>query len=134
MTDTTLYHNPRCSKSRQTLAALEERGIEATVVSYIESPPAEATLRDIVAALDAPATALIRTGDTAFVDSGLDVDGMDDDDVVGFLRSHPSAMQRPVVVHGVRARLGRPPEHALALFDNDGDSDGDDNNSGDEDA
>ena len=119
MPETTIFHNPRCSKSRQTLAAMEERGIAATVIAYIESPPAEATLREVIAALDVPATALIRTDDDAFVESGLDASAMDDDAVVEFLLAHPATMQRPVVMHGERARLGRPPEHALALFDDD---------------
>jgi len=116
VSQTTIYHNPGCSKSRETLALLTAHGIAPTVVLYLEAPPDEARLRAIISGLDADATALLRTGDAAFVDSGLDAATMDDDAVIGFLLDHPSVLQRPVVVHGDRAAIGRPPERVLELF------------------
>lgn len=112
-----IYHNPRCSKSRETLAGLEASGVAFEVVPYLEAPPDEAALRALVAALDVPAAQLVRTGDAAFVDSGLPADALDDEAVIAFLLAHPQAMQRPVVLRDGVARLGRPPAHALALVE-----------------
>jgi arsenate reductase len=117
MSETTIFHNPSCSKSRMTLAALEERGIAAKVVRYLDDPPDADQLRTIIQRLDVPASDLLRVGDDAFKASGLDAKTMDDDAIVAFLVAHPKVMQRPVVVHGERARIGRPPEHVLSLFD-----------------
>jgi arsenate reductase (glutaredoxin) len=117
MSETKIYHNPNCTKSRLTLAGLEERGIDATVIRYLEAPPDTGQLRQIIDRLDVPAITLVRTADAAFEASGLDATAMDDDAIVAFLIEHPSALQRPVVIHGDQARIGRPPELAFALFD-----------------
>ncbi len=112
---TTIWHNPRCSKSRETLALLTDRGIVPTVRLYLQDPPIEAEIRAALGALGAPAIALMRTNEAAFKDLGLTVD-TDDATLVAAMAGHPALIERPLVLHGGRARLGRPPEAVLDLF------------------
>jgi arsenate reductase len=110
-----IYHNPRCSKSRATLALLEQRGIDLEIVDYLATPPSKATLRELVRKLDEPALSLVRTGEPEFKPhSGRE---LRDDDVVELLAEVPRLLQRPIVEVGHRARIGRPPERVLELFE-----------------
>lgn len=116
MADYTIYHNPRCSKSRQTLALLEEHGITPTVIKYLETPPDAETLRTLVKKLGLRrAHDLLRTGEAEYAQAGLSADA-DDDAVIKALAAHPKLLERPVVVKGDKAVLGRPPENVLALI------------------
>lgn len=111
-----LYHNPRCSKSRELLGLLEERGADVEVVEYLESPPTRADLERVLAAIPDPPSALVRK-DARFAELGLEADDYTDAPaVVELLLAHPELMQRPVLLVGRRGAIGRPPEQALELL------------------
>ena len=114
---TRLYHNSRCSKSRAALELLQARGIEPELVYYLETPPDQAQLRSILAALGLPARALLRTGETEFADLRLADPTLDDEALIAAMVAHPNLIERPVFVHGGRAVIGRPPERVLELLD-----------------
>lgn len=112
----TIYHNPRCSKSRQTLALLQERGVEPRIVEYLKTPPDAEELRDILSKLGIPPAALLRTGETEYRELGLDGAKVTDEQRIEAMRTHPRLMQRPIVIRGDRARIGRPPEQVLEIL------------------
>ena len=113
----TIFHNPACSKSRGALALLEERGAGAEVLRYLEAPPDRETLERILDALDTDATSLVRTGDARFRSLGLTRNDVQTrEQVIGVLLAHPELMERPVVMAGGRAVIGRPPERILDLL------------------
>ncbi|MBX3726707.1 MAG: arsenate reductase (glutaredoxin) [Xanthomonadales bacterium] len=114
--DITLWHNPRCSKSRQALALLRERGIEPHIVEYLVEPPDAAALRAVLAALDGPPQALLRGDEPDARALSLAPERMDAGAVVAALVAHPGLIQRPVAIAGARAVIGRPPEAVLALL------------------
>jgi arsenate reductase len=117
MTRATVYHNPRCSKSRQTLALLEERGVEVEVIRYLEQPPSAATLDRLLTLLDREPLALIRAKEARFGELGLSAaDERPRAEWLGILAENPVLIERPIVVVGERAALGRPPEAVLALL------------------
>ena len=111
----TIWHNPRCSKSRQTLALLEARGRAPAVRRYLDDPPSAAELRDALVRLGLPAIALTRTGEARFRDLGLTRD-TDDATLIAALAANPVLIERPVVFHGARAAIGRPPEAVLKIL------------------
>ena len=106
----TIYHNPRCSKSRQALDMLHERGLEPEVVEYLKTPPSRETLEAIVAATGEPVRALLRKQGSPYEELGLDDAKWSDAQLIGFMAEHPALMNRPVVVTEKGARLGRPLE------------------------
>jgi arsenate reductase len=112
---TTIWHNPRCSKSRETLALLEAQGIAPAIRLYLQDPPSEAELRDALTRLGLPARDLIRRKEAAFRDAGLSPDSSDAT-LIAAMAANPVLIERPVVFHDDRAALGRPPEAVLALF------------------
>ena len=112
-----IYHNPRCSKSRQALALLEARGIDTDVVEYLKHAPDVATLRALVAALGRPARDIVRRGEAPYETLGLAAKLDDDAALLYAIAAHPVLLERPIVVVGDRAALGRPPENVLALFE-----------------
>ena len=116
MTDTRLYHNPRCSKSRGALELLRERGIEPRVIAYLETPPSADELRDLLRLLALPARALLRTGEEEYAALGLDDPALSDDELIAVMATHPRLIERPIFVHGDRAVIGRPPETVLTLL------------------
>jgi arsenate reductase (glutaredoxin) len=113
----TLYHNPRCSKSRQALALLEARGADIRVRRYLEEPLNEAELRDLMSRLDADGTAMVRTQEPEW--KALEADIRDAEQVIAAIVAHPRIMERPIADDGHRAIIGRPPEDVLALFEQD---------------
>jgi arsenate reductase len=116
MGDVTIFHNPRCSKSRQAMALLEERGVEHEVVRYLDDPPARATIEQLARSLDGPVRDLVRWDDAS--KAGVDVDDRDDvGEVVDLLVAHPALLQRPIVVRDGRAVIGRPTEAIEAILD-----------------
>lgn len=115
MTLVTIYHNPKCSKSRQTLALLEERDLELRIVPYLESPPSKSELTDIVKMLGVTAADIVRTGEDEYQESGLTADSSESD-VLDAIIIAPKLMQRPIVICGEQARVGRPPESALEIL------------------
>jgi arsenate reductase len=112
----TIYHNPRCSKSRQTLALLQENGIEPRIVRYLETPPDAATLKSLLAALGMRPRDLIRTGEEEYKRLNLADKSLDDDRLIEAMASHPRLIQRPIVINGKQAALGRPPEAVLDIL------------------
>ena len=116
MSEVTLYHNPRCSKSRQTLALLEERGITPEIIEYLQTPPDAPTISDLLTKLGIGAIELMRRRETPFAELGLA--GREDDDaaLIEAMASHPILIERPIVVAGDQARIGRPPEAVLDIL------------------
>ena len=115
MTLVTIYHNPKCSKSRQTLALLEERDLDLRIVPYLDSPPSKSELADIVKMLGVEAADIVRTGEDEYKESGLTAESPEDD-VLDAILITPKLMQRPIVTCGDQARVGRPPESALDIL------------------
>lgn len=114
MTDTVIiYHNPRCSKSRETLELLRQRGIEPQVVEYLKTPPTADELAGLVAKLGIPPAKLLRAKEAA--EAGVDKT-LPDSDLIAAMVAHPSVIERPIVVKGDKARLGRPPEQVLEIL------------------
>ncbi len=112
----TIFHNPRCSKSRQTLALLEERGIEPEVVRYLDAPPDMDTLRGLLRKLGLTARDLLRTGEEEYRALDLGRPDLDEEALLEAMAAHPRLIQRPIVVAGGKARLGRPPEAVLEIL------------------
>jgi arsenate reductase len=113
--EVTIWHNPRCSKSRAALALLGERGIEPTVRRYLEDAPTRAELEQVLRELgtDDP-RAIVRSGERLFRELGLA--DADRDTLLDALAEHPALIERPIVIRGSRAVLARPPEHVAHLF------------------
>jgi len=113
----TLFHNPRCTKSRGAKALLDEAGVGYEVVEYLKAPPTRADLERLVSILVDPPAALVRTGEPGFRALGVDRAALaDPDTVVDLLAGHPELMERPVLVAGDRAVIGRPPERVRDLL------------------
>ncbi|MGP1253768.1 MAG: arsenate reductase (glutaredoxin) [Kiloniellales bacterium] len=112
----TIYHNPRCSKSRQTLALLNERGLAPQVVEYLKTPPDAATLRDLVKKLGLTPRELLRRTEAPYKDLDLADPAKSDEDLISAMAAHPILIERPIVVSGRKAALGRPPEQVLEIL------------------
>lgn len=112
----TIYHNPRCSKSRATLALLQERGLNPTVVEYLENPPDEATLKALLGQLGLSAVDLMRTGEDDYKSARERIEVMNNDKQIAWLSHHPRVIERPIVVTPNGARIGRPPENVLEIL------------------
>jgi arsenate reductase len=110
----TIYHNARCSKSRQACALLKDRAIEPRVIEYLKTPPTAQELAGLLDLLGLPPRALIRTQDARKL--GLDLENRSDEALIGLMVQHPILIERPIVVAGGRAVLGRPPERVLGLL------------------
>lgn len=112
----TIYHNPRCSKSRQTLALLEENGVTPEIVLYLENPPSMETLKALVRKLNAPsAREMMRVKEAQYTELSLDsVDA--EDTLLGAIVENPILLERPIVVKGDKAAIGRPPERVLNIL------------------
>ena len=116
MSSFTIYHNPRCSKSRQTLALLNERGIEPDIVEYLKSPLSMDDLQSLQQKLGVPALAMIRSKDQAFEDLALNEVQHSDDGLLEAIAEQPSLLERPIVVCGNKAVIGSPPQNVLELL------------------
>jgi arsenate reductase len=116
MTRALILHNPRCSKSRATLELLRAQGVEPEVRPYLEVPLDTTELACIVRALGVPARAIVRTEEAAWRALKLDLDSADEARVLAAIAAQPVLLQRPIVLVGGRAAIGRPPENVLALL------------------
>ncbi|MDZ7687038.1 MAG: arsenate reductase (glutaredoxin) [Gammaproteobacteria bacterium] len=116
MAKTTIYHNPRCSKSRQTLALIEEAGIEPEIVHYLDAPPDKKTLASLVDMLGITPRELLRKGEQEYKDLKLADKSLSDDELIEAMVTAPKLIERPIVVKDSRAVLGRPPENVLDLI------------------
>ena len=112
----TLYHNPRCSKSREALALLHEKGVEPEIVEYLKTPPDAATLRLLLGMLKLRPRDLMRKKEPEYKALGLDNPDRSDDELISAMVSHPKLIERPIAVSGKKAALGRPPEDILSIL------------------
>lgn len=118
----TIYHNPRCSKSRQTLALLEQHNITPSVIEYLSTPPDAATLAQLLSLLGLTPRELMRRKETVYAEANLSAETLSDAELIQAMIDAPILIERPIVVkqddqHGAQAVLGRPPENVLALID-----------------
>ena len=117
MTDSVLFHNPQCSKSREALALLLQHGASPRIVRYLETPPSAEELRGLLGRLGLPARALLRSGEPEYAALGLADPGLDDEQLIAAMAAHPRLIERPVFLHGDRAVIGRPTGRVLELLD-----------------
>lgn len=116
MTTVTIWHNPRCSKSRQTLELLRTKGIEPVIREYLGQPPSMAEVETLIAQLGGDPAALIRDGEPEFKALDMKKPDLDKASVAKAIVAHPVLLQRPVVVFGKKAAIGRPPEAVLSIL------------------
>jgi len=114
--DVKIYHNPRCSKSRQTLDLLLGKGIRPVVVKYLETPMEKSTLVELLDMLSLEPRDLMRKKEKLYRELGLDDPSLSGDQLTEAMLAHPQLMERPIVVAGARAALGRPPEAVLEIL------------------
>jgi arsenate reductase (glutaredoxin) len=114
MTDVTIYHNPRCTTSRKTLALLAEHGVEPTIIEYLKTPPDAAELKRLLAMLGMSPRQLLRKKEAK--EAGLDDPALNDAQLIAGMVENPIVIERPIVVKGRHAALGRPPEAVLKLL------------------
>jgi arsenate reductase len=112
----TIWHNPRCSKSRETLELLRKKGIEPTIREYLKQPPTKAEVETLVDLLGGDTKDLIRDGEAEFKSLGRKKAELTKSDIAQAIARHPILLQRPIVVSGSRAAIGRPPEAVLPLL------------------
>jgi arsenate reductase (glutaredoxin) len=112
----TIYHNPRCSKSRQTLALLQTKGIEPEIIEYLATPPDAATLGEILDKLGLEPRELMRRKETPYKELGLADNAMSRAALIQAMVDNPILIERPIVLSGDRAALGRPPEDVLGIL------------------
>ncbi len=112
----TIYHNPRCSKSRQTLEILKGQNIDVEIIEYLKSSPDTETLKQILTYLNIPARELLRKGESAYKEAGLDDTSLSEDELIAAMVEHPILIERPVVVNDGKAAIGRPPESVLGIL------------------
>ena len=111
-----IYHNPRCSKSRQTLQILHDQGHEPTIIEYLKTPPDEATLSELLVMLGVEPIDIMRTNEPEYRAAADEIGTMDPDGQIRWLAGNPKVLQRPIVIHGRKARIGRPPEAVLEIL------------------
>ena len=111
-----ILHNPRCSKSRATLALLQQQGVEPEIELYLESPPDAAELRSILNKLGKTPRELMRKGETEYGEQGLKDESLSDDELIRAMLATPKLIERPIVLANGRAAIGRPPESVLDIL------------------
>ena len=111
-----IYHNPRCSKSRETLALIQDQGREPEVIEYLKSPPTTAELEKILNALGLEPQQIIRNKEPRYTELGLAKKSLSRKELIQILSQNPILIERPIVVNGNKAALGRPPEAVLAIL------------------
>ena len=111
-----IYHNPRCSKSRQALQLIREQGLEPEIILYLESPPTKAELRDILQKLGKNADDILRKGEADYKAHFTAISRTDEKALIDLLAAYLKVIERPIVVSGAKAVVGRPPEAILILF------------------
>ena len=112
----TIYHNPRCSKSREALALLEAAGEPVTIIRYLETPPDRTMLETLIRQLNLPVRALLRSKEEEYETLGLANPALTDADIITLLTKHPRLLERPIVVNNNRAVIARPPERLKELL------------------
>lgn len=112
---TTIYHNPRCSKSRETLKLLQDNSVDPTIVEYLKDTPTHDEMKKILSQLGFSADQLMRKKEVVYKELGLK-DVSDENALIEAMLAHPKLIERPIVVHNGKAKIGRPPESVLELF------------------
>lgn len=116
MTEVVIYHNPRCSKSRQTLALLEEQGIAPEIVLYLEQSPDAKKIQELLSKLDISARELLRKTENDYKENNLKDKNLSEEELIDFMVRFPKLIERPIVINGDKAKLGRPPEQVLEIL------------------
>ena len=111
-----ICHNPRCSKSRQTLQLLEEKGVSPEIVLYLETPPDRASLQGLLDKLSISPRQLLRKSEADYKENNLKDPSLSDEQLLDFMLKYPKLIERPIVVNGDKAALGRPPESVLEIL------------------
>ncbi|MGE0254401.1 MAG: arsenate reductase (glutaredoxin) [Alphaproteobacteria bacterium] len=114
--DITVWYNPRCSKCRQTLGLLQEKGHEPALYEYLAERPDKAAIRRVLKQLGVPARKLLRRGEAAYKALGLADESLGEDRLIDAMAAHPELIERPIVIVGGRAALGRPPEQVFEIL------------------
>lgn len=116
MSSVTIFHNPACGTSRNTLALLRHAGLEPTVIEYLQTPPSRDTLKSLLRAMNMPVRSLLRRKGTPYEELGLDDPKWSDEQLLDFMQQHPILMERPIVQTALGTKVCRPSEEALALL------------------
>ena len=111
-----IYHNPRCSKSRQTLKLIQEQGIEPEIIEYLKNPPSIAELTAILEGLNMEPRELMRKRETEYKETGMDNPDLDRDALIKGMVASPKLIERPIVIANGKVAVGRPPENVLAIL------------------
>lgn len=111
-----IYHNPRCSKSRQTLELLRDQGREPEIIEYLKTPPSEAELREVLAKLGLSPRQVMRKGEKIYKELNLGDEALSDEALIRAMTENPILIERPIVITDEAARLGRPPEQVLEIL------------------
>jgi len=111
-----IYHNPRCGKSRETLSLLTQHGVSPDIIEYLKTPPSIAELKTILKKLKTKPRELMRTKEPVYKEKKLDNPKLSDEALLKAMHANPILIERPIVVYGSRAKIGRPPENVLDLF------------------
>lgn len=117
MASVTIYHNPRCSKSRRTLDLLDQRGVEPQIIEYLKTPPSAEQIAEILELLELQPRELMRSNEAEYRELRLDDPALSREQLIQAMADHPRLIQRPVVVSRGRAALGRPPERVLEILE-----------------
>ena len=112
----TIFHNPRCSKSRQTLELLKSNDVEPNIVEYLKTPPTSAELSNIIKMLGVDIRDIIRTKESEYKEVGADNKSLSDSELLSILVATPKLIERPIVITGNKAAIGRPPENVLSIL------------------
>ena len=116
MTNLVIFHNPRCSKSRQTLSIIQERGLDLNVVEYLKNPPSKTEIKIILKKLGICPIDLMRKGETLFKEKNLNDPSVSDEYLIDCMAENPILIERPIVIRGEKAIIGRPPERVLEIL------------------
>lgn len=111
-----IYHNPRCSKSRQTLALLEEHGVKPTIIEYLQTPPNHQQIDSMLRGLEMQPRDLMRKSEAPYKDQGLDDEALSRDQLIEAMVHTPKLIERPIVIAGNQIVIGRPPENVLSIL------------------
>ena len=114
--EVTIYHNPRCSKSRETLALIQQQGLQPKIIEYLKTPPSHQQLDSILRGLEIEPRGLMRTGESEYAELELSNPSLSRDQLIAIMIEHPKLIERPIVVAGDQIVIGRPPEAVLAIL------------------
>ena len=112
----TILHNPRCSKSRQSLELLTNNGVDVQVILYLEDPPTSSEIKNILKKLNLSPSEILRRGETRFKELAISLEDIDDDQLIKLMAENPILIERPIIFNEIKAVIGRPPENTLDMI------------------